>query len=141
MKILLAVDGSAYTTKAVDFVLSKLDWFKGQPELHLLTVKAPIPIGHVRSVIGKEDLEDYYQDECRAALNPAEKLLQGSGVPFQSHYSVGDVADEIQAFAKKNNIDLVVMGSHGQGSLRNLVMGSVATKVLASTTLPVLIVR
>ncbi len=141
MKILIAADGSNFTIKAVNFVTTHLDWFKGQPELHLLNVKAPIPIGHVRSVIGKEELEDYYKDEALAALAPAKKLLDDAGVTFMSDYRVGDVAHEIQAYAKQKQIDMIVMGSHGHGAFRNLVMGSVATKVLSSTTMPVLIVR
>lgn len=141
MKILIAADGSAYTTKAVNFVISHMDWFKGQPELYLLNVKAPIPIGHVRSVIGKEGLEDYYKDEALTALAPAKQMLEKAGISFTSDYRVGDVAHEIQAYAKQKQIDMVVMGSHGHGSFTNLVMGSVATKVLASTTMPVLIVR
>lgn len=141
MKILIAADGSAYTVKAADFITTHLDWFKGEPELYLLNVKAPIPIGHVRSVIGKQDLEDYYKDEALAALAPAKQIFEKAGIPFTTDYRVGDVAHEIQAYAKQKQIDMIVMGSHGQGAFRNLVMGSVATKVLASTSMPVLIVR
>jgi len=42
---------------------------------------------------------------------------------------------------KENVIDMIVMGSHGHGALRGLMMGSVATKVIAATTVPVLIIR
>ena len=43
--------------------------------------------------------------------------------------------------AKRGKFDLVVMGSHGHGLFRNLVLGSVATRVLAACTVPVLIIR
>jgi nucleotide-binding universal stress UspA family protein len=141
MKILLAVDGSSYTAKAVKFVVSNLNWFQGEPELHLLYVKAPVPTGWARSVLGKAAVENYYEQEAGAAMAPAEKLLRKSEVPFQANYRVGEVAEEIQAYARKNRIDMIVMGSHGHGALQNLVMGSVATKVLATTSVPVLIVR
>ena len=45
------------------------------------------------------------------------------------------------ALAQKIKPDLILMGSHGHGSLGNLVMGSVATKVMAHTKVPVLLVR
>lgn len=45
------------------------------------------------------------------------------------------------AGAKQGEFDLLVMGSHGHGALGNLVMGSVATKVMATCTTPILIVR
>jgi nucleotide-binding universal stress UspA family protein len=54
---------------------------------------------------------------------------------------VGHPSDEIASYAEAGNFDLVVMGSHGVGALKNLVLGSVATKVLARCTVPVLLVR
>lgn len=146
MKILLAVDGSDYTIKAADFLIRHFDWFKNTPELHLLHVKLPIPaglaIGRARALLGEEVIESYYKEEAERALAPAEELLRAGDVPFQSSYLVGDIAEEIRLYASKNMIDLIVMGSHGLGALKSLVMGSVATKVLATTIpIPVLIVR
>ena len=50
-------------------------------------------------------------------------------------------ADTIAAQATKGDFDLLMMGSHGHGLLGNLVLGSVATKVMANCGVPVLIVR
>jgi nucleotide-binding universal stress UspA family protein len=141
MKILLAVDGSEYATKAVNFVISNLNWFKDTPELHVLHVQLPIPEGRARAVLGHAAVENYYKEESLQALAPAEKLLREIGIAFKGGYSVGDVAEQIQAYARQYEIDMIVMGSHGHGTLKNLVMGSVATKVLAATTVPVLLVR
>ena len=145
MKILLAVDGSAFTVKAVKFLTAHLKWFSGTPELHLLHVKPPISTGlavdQARRILGDDSVTDYYRDESSAALTPAETLLRGQGLPFRSQYKVGDIAKEIDAYAVKEKIDMIVMGSHGHGALANVVLGSVATKILASTTVPVLIVR
>jgi nucleotide-binding universal stress UspA family protein len=145
MKILLAVDGSAYTIKAVEYLAAHLDWFKGTPELHLLHVQPPIPIGlaasRTRALLGDGAVDNYYKEESALALAPAEKLLRERGIPFQSSYKVGEIAHVIQHYASEHKIDLIVMGSHGHGALASVVMGSVATKVLASATVPVLIVR
>ena len=54
---------------------------------------------------------------------------------------VGAAAEVISDMARKGGYDLLVLGSHGHGSLANLVMGSVATKVLAGCTTPVLLIR
>lgn len=145
MKILLAVDGSAFTEKAVTYLISHLQWFRGEPELHLLHVKLPIPVGlaveQARRILGDESVTGYYREEAQAALAPAEKILRTEGIPFHAHYLVGDIAHEIHAYAVKKNIDLIVMGSHGHGAIANVVLGSVTTKVLAKTSTPVLIVR
>ena len=47
----------------------------------------------------------------------------------------------VAKIAESGRYDLLVMGSHGHGALGNLVMGSVATQVLANCTVPVLLVR
>ena len=138
MKILLAVDGSAYSTKAADYLIAHFDWFKKSPELHVLHVQTPIPEVRARAVLGHEAVENYYKVESEAALAPTEALLRTKGIAFKGGYAIGDVADQIQAYVKQHEIDMIVMGSHGYGALQNLIMGSVATKVLASTTVPVL---
>jgi nucleotide-binding universal stress UspA family protein len=145
MKILLAVDGSTFTTKAVTYLATHLRWFHDAPELHLLHVKPPIPLGlavtQARAMLGNDAVDNYYKEEAAAALAPAEKVLRRHEIPFQSTYRVGDIAHEIQHYASEHKIDMIVMGSHGHGALASVVLGSVATKVLATTTTPVLIVR
>jgi nucleotide-binding universal stress UspA family protein len=54
---------------------------------------------------------------------------------------IGSAGEEIAKFAENGQFDLIIMGSHGQGSFSNLVMGSVATKVLAACKVPVLLIR
>lgn len=141
MKILIAVDGSRYSIKAVKHVIKHFNWFRAPPELHLLHVKLPLPPGRARSFLGNDVVDNYYKEESEAALAPSEKLLRKSEIPFRTGYKVGDIANEIQSYVKKNKIDMIVMGSHGHGAFSNLVMGSTASKVLASTSVPVLIVR
>lgn len=145
MKILLAVDGSDYTAKAARFVAQHLEWFQNQPELHLLHVKPPLPAGlaleNARRVLGDDAVNNYYGDEAAVAMAPAEAILRQCQIPFRAGHRVGEIAHEIQAYVSENGIDMVVMGSHGHGALANVILGSISTKVLASTTVPVLIVR
>lgn len=145
MKILLAVDGSEFTTKAALFLVAHLQWLKAPPTLHLLHIKAPIPAGlaaaRAREILGDGAIDSYYQEESAAALARAEKILRENKISFQSSYKVGDAAHEIQHYAEEQLMDLIVMGSHGHGALVSVVMGSVTTKVLALTNIAVLIVR
>jgi nucleotide-binding universal stress UspA family protein len=72
----------------------------------------------------------------------AESILNRDNIPFQAVYRVGDVAHEIHQYAAQHKMNMIVMGSHGHGAVQNLVMGSVATKVIATTAdIPILIVR
>jgi nucleotide-binding universal stress UspA family protein len=56
-------------------------------------------------------------------------------------WKVGHAGENIAKMAESGKFDLLVMGSHGHGALGNLVMGSVATQVLAHCSVPVLLVR
>jgi nucleotide-binding universal stress UspA family protein len=56
-------------------------------------------------------------------------------------HKLGNAGDTIAAFAEKGKYELLIMGSRGHGSLTGLVLGSVATKVLAKCNVPVLLVR
>lgn len=145
MKILLAVDGSDYSVKATEFLATHLGWFQGAPQLRLLHVKLPIPeglaVGVSEEFLDRDTVNVYYKEQAEAALAPSEDTLRKHNIPFVSNYKVGDIAREITAYASKEDIDMIVMGSHGHGAFRNMVMGSVATKLLATTKIPVLIVR
>lgn len=63
------------------------------------------------------------------------------GVRFEHHLLEGEPVREIVAFAEREHVDLIVMGSHGRTGLSRLVMGSVAEGVTRRATCPVLIVK
>jgi nucleotide-binding universal stress UspA family protein len=141
VKILLAADGSGYTKKAARHLVEHAGWFKKVPEILVLHVRAPLPYPGAAAYVGKKAIEKYERDEAKAALKVAEKVLAKAGIPYQSAWRIGDVAAEIAAYAKKKEVDLIAMGSHGHGALAGLALGSVTTKVIATTSVPVLVVR
>ena len=145
MKILMAVDGSAYTVKAAKYLAAHPFLFGPGAELHLLTVHLPVPAGlaatNARLILGENAINDYYREECEAALKPAEEVLRHAGIAFKSSYKVGAIADEVSDSVRQEQIDIIVMGSHGHSPLANVLMGSVATRVLAAATVPVLMIR
>ena len=140
MKILLAVDGSSYTKKMLAYLTTHDDLFSAKNHYTLLTVQSPLP-PRARAALGKEAVDSYYADETDAILAPVVKFLERHGVKAQSEWQVGTAGETIAKFADEGKFDLLIMGSHGYGSLGNLVMGSGATKVLANSQVPVLLVR
>lgn len=141
MKILLPVDGSECSLRAVEHLLTHISWFREVPEIHLLYVQPPIPIGRVQSHIGKETLHDYYLEESKAHLVLAQARLDAAGRFHTTHVHVGQPAEIIAKMAGEMQCDLIVIGGHGRGALANMVMGSVATRVLHLAACPVLIVK
>lgn len=141
IKILLPVDGSACALRAVDHLIAHVGWFSGVPEIHLLNVHPPIPIGRVQAHVGKETLHAYYLEDSQAQLTEAQARLDAAGRFHTTHIHVGQPAEVIARMADELACDLIIMGSHGQGALAGIVTGSVATRVLHLVTCPVLLVK
>ena len=84
---------------------------------------------------------NYYLDGYEKDMKPARQAMKAAKLDYTEALKVGNPGDEIAKLAQKGMFDMVVMGSHGRSLLRNLVLGSVATRVLAACKVPVLIVR
>ena len=140
MKILLAVDGSAYTKKMLAYLATHEELFAPSNSFTLLTVQAQLPV-HARRVVGKEATDNYYREESEKVLGPATQFLVRHGINPKSVAKVGHAGETICKVAESGKFDMVVMGSHGHGVFGNLVMGSVATQVRSHSKVPVLMVR
>jgi nucleotide-binding universal stress UspA family protein len=140
MKILLAVDGSPYTKKMLAYLATHLDLFNADSEFTVFTVQMPLP-PRARAAVGAEMANAYYAEEAAKVTEPVVKFLKRHGVEPKVVTKVGSPGELIAKAADSGKYDLVMMGSHGHGALGNLVLGSVATKVLAQSKVPVLLVR
>jgi nucleotide-binding universal stress UspA family protein len=139
-RILVAVDGSESSDRAVAHLLKKLGWYKEAVEVHLLNVQAALPVD-VSRFIATEQLEDFHKEQGERALASARAILGGAKVAFVTHIGVGEPAHVIAHYAKEKAIDQIVMGTRGLGTVAGLVMGSVTTKVVSITDVPVLLIK
>lgn len=137
-RVLIPVDGSENSLRAVKFVIRKAPLYKEPLELHLLNVQHPFP-GTIRGV--HQEAERFHHDEGAKALAQARKALDAAGLKYVYHISVGDSGEVIAHFVKDQKIEQVVMGTRGLGSVANMLLGSVANKVLHLIDVPVLLVK
>ena len=140
MKILLAVDGSEYTRKMLDYVLSNKTLFDASHSYTVFNAQPALP-PHARSALGSNVVHDYHQDEAKKVLEPSVAQLAAGGLKTDSAWKAGHVGDTIAAQAEAGGYDMVIMGSHGHGPIGRIVMGSVSTQVLAQCGVPVLLIR
>jgi nucleotide-binding universal stress UspA family protein len=141
MKILLPVDGSANAQRAVDHVIKYISALKQAPQLLLLNVQWNVAAGNVKLFINQQTIEEYYREQGQAALQAARAALDGAGLPYQYHISVGTPAEAIAQYALEQGVDQIVMGRQGQGAVKTLLLGSVVNKVLHLVNCPVLLVK
>ena len=141
IKILLPVDGSDCALRAVGHLIAHTSWFREIPEIHLLHVQPPIPIGRALAHVGKETLHSHYLEESREHLLGAQQRLDAANRSHTTHVHVGQAPEVIARLAGDLACDLIVMGTHGRTGIAELVMGSVASRVLHLAPCPVLLVK
>lgn len=142
MKILLPVDGSPSSCRAVRYVIRHFATGRAQrrTSLLLLHVDPPLPARAAR-LLAPDARAGFHEEYSERAARPARRLLRDAGVKFVEQHAVGDPAALIIALAKKPGVDLIAMGSHGRGAFLSAVLGSVVVKVLSRSKVPVLVVR
>ena len=142
MQILLAVDGSKYSIDAVKFLTGHMHWVRDKPQVDLVYVHPPVPkLSGLGAVIGKKQLEQYYQQEGAEALAGAKQVLDAAKMPFTAHVLIGPPAETIAAHAKRARSDLLLIGHRGMSAAASAVLGSVAAKVMHLSPVPVLLVK
>ncbi len=150
-RILVPLDGSAFAEQALHHAQQM-----AQPdatEIHLLSV-APLLEDQSLAVVDLYPVyiyRDYLVDhnaemervnaELQGYLEQVCARLRPAGLKAVFSIRFGQPADEIIAYAAKANCDLIVMSTHGRSGIGRWVYGSVADKVLRSSTNPVLLVR
>src|SRR5688572_22430580 len=138
MKILVAVDGSKPSLKAVQLLIHHCDWYREFPQVELVTVHLPVPRV---AKLPKGQLERYYVEEGQAMLAPAKSKLDAAGVRYTAHVLVGLVAEAIVKDAKDKRCDLIYIGTRGMSEIGKAVVLSTATKVHHIPDVPVLRVK
>ena len=86
-----------------------------------------------------DDVSDSLEREMRKQLEDTEP--KRDGVRVQRHYLVGTAVPQIVEFADREDVDLIVMGTHGRTGLSRMLMGSIAEGVLRKASCPVLTVK
>lgn len=140
MNILVAVDGSPYTKRMLGYLAAHDEWLGKAHQYTVLHTVPPVP-PRAAAVLDKELVKSYYTDEAEKVFKPIRTFFKRQGLEASFVGKVGVAADIIAKTADDGRYDLLIMGSHGHGTLGNLVLGSVATKVLAKSKTPVLLVR
>jgi nucleotide-binding universal stress UspA family protein len=140
MKILAAVDGSSYTKRMLAYLAAHDEWLGAHHRYTLLHAVPAVP-PRAAAVLDKATLKAYYEDSAEKVFKPIRSFFARQGLQADYQWKIGPAGDVIAEAAKKGGYDLLILGSHGHGALTNLVMGSVATKVLANCSTPALLIR
>jgi len=149
IKLLAPLDGSELAEKVLDHVTGLAEQLGKQlVDITLLrvcelffppyTYPPPTPMTW-------EEYLDYEtkrcKEICQTYLTKVEEKLKKDGLSVRTEVPTGNVAETIIDYASKNDIDLIVIATHGRTGLSRWALGSVADKVLTGATSPIFLVR
>jgi len=89
----------------------------------------------------RQQLEEHRKQTADAYLKEIVENTRFEGAQLSYEVLEGKVADTLAHWAEKNEVDLIVIASHGRSGISRWVMGSVADRVLRSACVPVLMIR
>ena len=140
--ILVPVDGSDNATRAVEKAAGLAKAFSSR--ITLVTVIDNYPFTGVGGdfAFGQVEYLAAATANANSALQKAEAQLSSQGLSCERRVVEEHVIHEgILETAREQAVDLIVMGSHGRHGLEKLLLGSVTTRVLGRSPVPVLVVR
>lgn len=140
MKILLPVDGSEHALRAARHLVAMLEGCASHKVL-LLNVQAPIDAPEIRSHMPASEIEAMQETRGGDALAGARAVLGQAGIAYTPTVLIGPIAETVAKFAADQGCDKIVMGTRGLGAVGSMLLGSVTTKLLHLTSLPVTLVK
>jgi nucleotide-binding universal stress UspA family protein len=145
-KILIPVDGSPFSEASIPYAKELAKGTSG--EIILLRVSEPPVLSADRSPAIKPGWEEYRNILMAEIQRQAEEYLKGikaniekSDIKVRSQAILGKAAEGILQVAKKENINLIAMTTHGRTGVSRWVYGSVASKIVEESLQPVMLIR
>ena len=105
MKVLLSIDGSKFSAKAVDYVIKHQSLFDAKnSELIVMHIQPDVIPPDVTQYISKKDISAWYKDQSKQATKAAITKLDKAGVKYKLIEKVGHVSDSLLAEANKSKL-------------------------------------
>ena len=138
MKVLLPIDGSIYSDRAVEYICEHSSLRAKTDTVYLLNVQKKLPSEFASKIPNSEEILD---EAAKKILKPAKKALEAAGYKVKMKVAYGKATNRIVEYAQEIPATLIVMGSHGHTPVKGILLGSKTSSVLASTSIPLLVVR
>jgi nucleotide-binding universal stress UspA family protein len=138
--VLIPIDGSPQAQNALEYALEEFD----MAEITVLNVIDPIEAGYTSQATVPGYSEEWFEQSKAAAdelFADAQATADEYDVELQTATEVGRPSRTIVSYAEDEDVDHIVMGSHGRSGVTRILLGSVAENVVRRSPMPVTIVR
>lgn len=141
MKLLVACDGSKNSLRAVRCAIRLIGALADGGRISLISVHDDVALRHASRFVGQGTIDDFLREQSDNDLAAARRALVKAAIPHDMIIRRGHVAAEIADAAARGRFDMIVLGSKGRSSLSDLLIGSVASRVLQLSSVPALLVK
>lgn len=141
-KILVGLDGSDFSLKALDFAIDLARKYRSQLVLVHVVMRQIYAINPPEAgILAGTAIVRELEAEGKAILVKAEETVKAQGIPVESRLRQGVPAEELLRASADEKVDLIVLGSRGLSQVKAFLLGSVSDKVSHHAKCPTLIVR
>ncbi|MFA6457425.1 MAG: universal stress protein [Bacteroidota bacterium] len=140
-KILVPIDFSDHSKKALRYALPFALQFKAELELMYVVEPTIYPSDFGFGQVGFPDVEKELHEKAKAELQELLKTTVPAAITATSVVSTGIPFVEITTYAQAENIDLIIVATHGRTGVEHILFGSTAEKIIRKAPCPVLVVR
>ncbi len=139
--VLIPFDGSDGAKRALQYAIDFVREY-GRLSIHLINVQdEPVVYGDYLTASLLDSLRKAALRAAGEVLDGGLQMLAAAGIEGQGHSALGGVAEQVARAVDTHGCDTVIMGTRGMGAVSNLLMGSVATRVVHLSKVPVLLVK
>jgi len=142
-KIMVPLDGS----QVAECVIPHIEMIAGKSGtgVELVTVIEPLVIPTRGQIALSDDdikqIDAEGRKEAHKYLDQVALRLKQAGVNARVVILTGKAADSLVRYANNNEVDLIIMATHGRSGISKIFWGSVAEKILRATAIPVLLIK
>jgi len=139
-KLMVPFDGSDNAMRALQYAMRTAK--SGGTTIHLVVAhEEPDVYGEIAVYVSTAKMAELQRKQSEAVLAPAAKLLADAAIPHTTEVLVGPIPRTIAKRADELGCDGIVLGTRGMGAVGNLLMGSVATRIVHFANVPVTLVK
>lgn len=139
-KIFVPVDGSGCAQRAMQHAIG-LARLMGDCTIHVVHAVEETSAAGGSAGDAPVGIDDLQRRQCEALIGRVEPLLLSCGLRYEKEIVVGPIAQVLVDRAVALRCDAIVMGTHGHSPLGNVLLGSIASKIVHRSPLPVTLVK
>ena len=135
-KILVPIDGSKYSEKALEHACEISKVFDSELVLLYVVERSPLI-----NLLDRSEYLKLLENFGSKALDKANSILCKKGITAKTFLKKGSIVNEIEKTVKKEKIDLIIVGSKGLGAITRTLLGSISNKLAQSSSCSLLIIK